>query len=321
MYTTDPNCYYWTFDPAVFTDQDGQQYIYYGSFYGGTLVQKLAPDALHVTGSAYQVGHWDHYEGTYIMRHDVNGKTYYYDFSSASNCCTGPNTGYSVEVSRATSPLGPFVDQNNYPMVTPSSQPIPQRPADDPAGDNVGAQGGGFPTLKQNGNKWVGVGHNAVVTDISGQDWIVYAGVDENNGWVNGAQNITFRQMLIDKLDWTSDGWPIVNDGKGPSLTNKAPVTTPLLGDTFNTSDGCGAPGNGTPFDVNWLVAAGQWNINAGSCTTGGFVEQNITQGQGLLISQKTVPSGTRTELDLRLAFPHNYRTLWSRCLLSSCGE
>lgn len=47
VFNTDPGCYYWTFDPAEFTDQDGQKYLYYGSYFGGTLVQKLAPDGLH----------------------------------------------------------------------------------------------------------------------------------------------------------------------------------------------------------------------------------------------------------------------------------
>ena len=44
-------------------------------------------------GPAIQIGHWDRYEGTYIVRHDLNGQPYYYNFSSTGNCCSGPNTG------------------------------------------------------------------------------------------------------------------------------------------------------------------------------------------------------------------------------------
>lgn len=62
-FNTDPNCYYWTFDPAEFTDQSGQKYLYYGSYFGGTLVQPLAPDGLHTASPATQIGHWDRYEG------------------------------------------------------------------------------------------------------------------------------------------------------------------------------------------------------------------------------------------------------------------
>ncbi len=303
VYNTDPKCYYWTIDPAAFTDHDGQHYLYYGSFYGGTVVQKLSTDGLHVTGSIYQIGHWDHYEGTYVIRHDVNGKAYYYNFSSAANCCNGPETAYSVEVSRATSPLGPFLDQNGFPMVTTTGQPVPtQRPSDDPAGDNVGAQGGGYPTLKPNGNKWRGVGHNAIITDLAGQDWILYHGIDANNGWVNGS-NISFRQLLLDRIDWTADGWPIVNDGNGPSLTNVAPIMAPIFGDTFNmnTTNECSASGNGDDLKANWHMVGGTWQVNAGNCTTGGFVEQTTLNGQNLLLSQKAIPSGYRVAFDLRM--------------------
>ena len=170
-FNTDPNCYYWTFDPAEFTDQDGQKYLYYGSYFGGTLAQRLTADGLHLSGTAVQISHWDRYEGTYVVRHGG----YYYNFSSTADCCRGPNTAYSVAVNRATSPLGPFTDQNGFPMQLPGNAPAPTtRPVDDPAGDNIGAQGGGYPTLKQNGNTWHGVGHNALITDLSGQDWIVY---------------------------------------------------------------------------------------------------------------------------------------------------
>ena len=306
-FTTDPHCYYATIDPAEFTDQDGQKYMYYGSYFGGTLVQKMTEDGLHVAEPAIQIGHWDRYEGTYIIRHDVNGKPYYYNFSSSANCCGGPNTAYSVVVNRATSPLGPFVDQNGFPMERPSPQAAPtQRPSDDPAGDNVGAQGGGYPTLKQNGNQWQGVGHNAIITDLSGQDWIVYHAVDKNNGWVDNVPanlpfQITYRQLLIDRIDWTPDGWPVVNNGAGPSTTNVAPITTPTFGDNFNATSGCAVAGNGDSLAANWLVVAGTWNKNTGTCATGGFVEQTATSGQGLLVSQATVSSGSRVECDLKL--------------------
>ncbi len=304
-FNTDPNCYHWTFDATQFTDKDGQKYLYYGSYFGGTIIQKMASDGLHMQGPAIQIGHWDRYEGTYIVRHDVHGQPYYYNFSSSANCCNGPNTAYSVIVSRATSPMGPFIDQNGFPMERPVSQPVPTtRPSGDPAGNNVGAQGGGYPTLKQNGNKWNGVGHNAIITDLSGQDWIVYHGVDANNAWVNGlpaALQVSYRQLLMDRIDWTGDGWPVVNNGNGPSLTNTAPTTTPVFGDTFNTPNGCATPGSGNSLANNWRVIQGNWDINPGTCTTGGFAEQRAPSGQSLLVSKKTVQTGSRVEMDLRL--------------------
>ena len=320
-FSADPTCHPATIDPAEFTDQDGQKYLYYGSFFGGTMVQRLTADGLRVTGPAYEIGHWDRYEGTYVVRHDVNGKAYYYNFSSAADCCRGPNTGYSVEVSRATSPLGPFYDQNGYPMQQPGPDGIePQAPTAPPAPDpglaNIGAQGGGYPTLKQNGNKWQGVGHNALITDLSGRDWIVYHGVDKtsrgglSNGWINSFSGpnppqITYRQLLIDRIDWTADGWPVTNGGAGPSDgPMAAPVTTPIVGDNFNTASGCAAPGSGAPLDATWYMTRGSWRLggDAGAaCVTGGDAVQDATSGMAVLVSHTAVPSGYRVECDVRL--------------------
>lgn len=312
--------YFDTIDPAEFTDQNGQKYLYYGSYFGGTLVQKLNPDGLHVSGQPIQVGHWDRYEGTYVIRHDVGGRPYYYNFSSTANCCVGPNTAYSVVVSRATSPLGPFVDQNGFPMESPAPIPAATDSSADPASYNLGAEGGGYSTLKQNGNRWHGVGHNAIITDLAGHDWIVYHAVDKTagQGWVPGLDpgaSITYRQGLIDRLDWTAGGWPVVNAGTGPSDTPRAaPVTTGLIGDNFNTPDGsggCVAPGNGDDLDAMWREAGGHWRVEPGTCTTGGFVEQRAAR-RSLLVSKMAVPAapaGNRTECDVRLvnAVPRGY--------------
>jgi len=291
--------YFDTIDPAEFTDQDGQKYLYWGSYFGGTLVQKLLPNGLDLdpTSTPVQIGHWDRYEGTYVERHDVNGHAYYYNFSSTANCCAGPATAYSVVVSRATSPLGPFVDQNSYPMLQPGTAPS----------DNQGAEGGGYPTLKQTGNSWHGVGHNALITDLSGHQWIVYHGVNKAQGYVPGLDPsllITYRQLLIDRLDWTPDGWPVINGGAGPSDGSMAaPVTTPLFGDNFNAASGCAAPGSGAPLSANWY-ARGSWSLggDAGpACVNGGYAVQGSTNGLAVLVSHTPVPSGYRAECYVRL--------------------
>src|SRR5581483_509675 len=107
----------------------------------------------------------------------------------------------------------------------------------------------------------------------------------------------------LDRIDWTADGWPIVNDGNGPSLTNVAPIMTPIFGDTFNanTSNSCSAPGNGSDLQANWHVVSGTWQVNAGNCATGGFAQQTALSGQSLVVTQKTIPSGYRAALDLHL--------------------
>src|SRR5213076_461179 len=96
-------------------------------------------------------------------------------------------TGYSVFAGRSRSPKGPFVDRDGVPLLT--------------------SRVGGTPVIQPNGDRWVGTGHNAVVTDDRGQDWLVYHAIDRNMPYLNEPYGINRRPMLIDRLKWT-DGWP-----------------------------------------------------------------------------------------------------------------
>ena len=69
---------------------------------------------------------------------------------------------------------------------------------------------------------WFAPGHNSVVTDAAGQDWMVYHAVDcAVPREKAGDEPNTRRIMLIDRIHWI-DGWPVID---GPSATpQKAPV-------------------------------------------------------------------------------------------------
>ncbi|NJP35143.1 family 43 glycosylhydrolase [Micromonospora sp. HSS6-12] len=183
---------------------------------------------------------------------------WYYLFASTANCCAGPATGYSVHVGRSRSPRGPFVDRDGLPLVA--------------------SRAGGTPVLTQNGNRWIGVGHNGFVTDLSGQDWIVYHGIDRADPYLDEPFGINERPMLLDRLDWV-DGWPTVNAGTGPSDGPRpAPVTTGRLDDRFDA----GLAGwQGTD---GWRAADGR------------------LVGRGTLTSRTTVGGDVRAETDLRVA-------------------
>ncbi len=81
---------------------------------------------------------------------------------------------------------------------------------------DVGGETGGTPVLYQNGNRWIGTGHNSMATDDAGQRWIVYHAIDRNNPFLNEPFGINRRPMLIDRIDWVH-GWPLVRYGCGPS--------------------------------------------------------------------------------------------------------
>ncbi|MBT2503859.1 family 43 glycosylhydrolase [Curtobacterium sp. ISL-83] len=193
----------WEFDPEVITDH-GRTYVYFGSYFGGVHVRLLSADGLRSDPATEQLIAIDNrYEGTYLMHHDG----WWYFMGSATNCCNGALTGYGVFVARSRSPLGPFTDRDGVAITSPRV--------------------GGTPLLAQNGNRWVGTGHNTVVTDFAGQDWIIYHAVDRTDPYYAGQATYTKRPALIDPLDW-QHGWPVVRGGAGPSDTvQPGPVAQP----------------------------------------------------------------------------------------------
>jgi hypothetical protein len=89
---------------------------------------------------------------------------------------------------------------------------------------------GGTTVITQNGNKWIGPGHHAFITDAAGQDHIVYHAIDRGTPWLTDPFGINRRPMLIDRIDWI-DGWPRTRAGLGPSDTPQpAPVTGSAAG-------------------------------------------------------------------------------------------
>ncbi len=182
----------WVIDSNVVTDDDGQRWIYFGSYFGGIAIRKLSADGLTSDpASQLEIVSDERYEGAYVVVRDG----YYYLFVSATNCCNGPLTGYSVFAGRSESPTGPFVDREGVPF-TPGRV-------------------GGTPVLSMNGNRWVGTGHNAIFTDLAGQDWFVYHAIDRHDPFRGGSPLGDFhvkRPALMDPLDWI-DGWPTVRGG------------------------------------------------------------------------------------------------------------
>src|SRR3954471_17517704 len=196
------NNYLWTFDPDVVRDVDGTEHIFYGSYYGGIFEPTLDRSGRHAAGDEKRIAIDNKFEGTYIKRKGG----YWYLFASTANCCAGPTTGYSVQVGRSKSITGPYVDASGARLTD--------------------SRAGGTPVLNQNGNRWVGAGHNAVATDLAGQDWIVYHAIDRADPYLNGTDGINSRPMLLDRLHWV-EGGPAVRAGRGPSA---APQAGPAVG-------------------------------------------------------------------------------------------
>ena len=76
----------------------------------------------------------------------------------------------------------------------------------------------GNPILAGN-DQWKCPGHGTVVQDRSGRTFLLYHAYDASTFEFVG------RQALLDEVTWNPEGWPAINDGKGPSGSAPTPST------------------------------------------------------------------------------------------------
>ncbi|MFF5079697.1 family 43 glycosylhydrolase [Actinoplanes sp. NPDC000266] len=272
--------WWWTFDPSQLTTPDGRKYLYYGSYFGGIWVSELTADGLRITGTPTRVAIDNKFEGAYVVRRDG----WYYLFASSANCCAGPTTGYSVSVGRSRSPLGPFTDRDGLRLDV--------------------SRAGGTPVIAPNGNRWVGTGHNGLVTDRSGRDWLVYHAIDRDDPYLDEPFGVNERPMLLDRLDWIG-GWPTVNRGAWASDGPSGTAVTPSPGRLLPAySDEFGSLGAGWDFvrpDPAVTTAGGalRWPVQGadltGTSNNAGVLLRDPPPGRWIAETKLTLPLGEDT--------------------------
>jgi len=176
-------------DPNLILDDSGTPWLVFGSFWEGIKLVKLNPEMTapvepqewHTVAARprdYYTDEKNAGEGSIEAPFLFKKDRFYYLFVSFDFCCRGLESNYKVVVGRSETITGPYLDKNGFKMI----------------------YGGGTPVLT--GNKdWPGVGHNAAYT-FDGQDYIIYHGYD--------ARDQGRPKLLIDKMSWDADGWPIV---------------------------------------------------------------------------------------------------------------
>jgi arabinan endo-1,5-alpha-L-arabinosidase len=194
-------------DPMAFDDPaTGKQLLYWGSGFAPIKVQELAADRISFAAGTSPVdlipavkdgaaGYEDLVEGAWVTLRDG----WYYMFYSGDNCC-GKNIHYALLVARSRSATGPF---------------------------ETLASATGAPTsvILARNDGWIGPGHNSVVTDANGTDWVLYHAVDARRPRSKPADEVnTRRVMLLDRIVWR-DGWPRI-EGNAPS---SAPQPGPVV--------------------------------------------------------------------------------------------
>ncbi|MDB5102204.1 MAG: glycoside hydrolase [Cyanobacteria bacterium RYN_339] len=180
-------------DPA-----NGKPYMFWGSGFKPLRARELTDDGLAFAPGSRAKSLLDPrdkplehlIEGSWIQRH---GK-YFYLYYSGDNCCTG-DMAYAVMVARSTSLFGPYERRENE-------------------------DGTAAPIMRAN-ERWRAPGHNAVVTDGGGTDWLVYYAVDARQPTMPGSKDLR-RCLMIDKLRYV-DGWPNVEGGSPSQAAQVAP--------------------------------------------------------------------------------------------------
>jgi len=188
-------------DPKAFDDPaTGKHLLYWGSGFKPVKVQELGRDRVSFAPRSAPVDIVgpnpvkDAFpvlvEGSWVIRRGG----FYYLFYSGDNCC-GAKANYAVMVARSRSATGPFETL--------------EQATGKPHSIILGKRG-----------TWIAPGHNSVVQDSAGRDWIVYHAVDARRPRELPADEVnTRRVLLIDRISWV-DGWPVID---GPSEMPEAP--------------------------------------------------------------------------------------------------
>jgi|SRR6476661_120002 len=185
-------------DPMAFDDPaTGQRLLYWGSGFGPIWVQELAEDRLsfrpgsvpqaliHPSASDDPADYQRLVEAAWVRYRDG----WYYLFFSGDNCC-GAHAHYAVMVARARHATGPFET-----LAAHTQNP--------------------YATLLAENGYWRAPGHNCIITDAAGDDWIAYHAISPRQPTfdaIDDSEGYSRRVLLLDKLEYV-DGWPRVAGG------------------------------------------------------------------------------------------------------------
>lgn len=165
-------------DPSVLNDADGRLWFSFGSFWGGLYLFELDPATglrLDPTGPIHHLAYAPQIEAPTLMRHG----DYYYLFINKGFCCRGKDSTYHLEVGRATTVTGPYLDDQGRDL----------------------RHGGGRPVLATQGT-FIGPGHIGVFT----HNGMTLASMHFYDATREGAPHLAIR-----RLRWNENGWPDID--------------------------------------------------------------------------------------------------------------
>lgn len=200
-------------DPSHFVDDDGSHYMLYGAGVQksiGTKIVKLNDDCSKVIEGPFWMN-WSEEKTAPEAPQLIKKDAYYYLIIAAG----GTYSGHHGAVARSKNIYGPY-DSNPY-----------------------------NPFLVQRDKEAViqSTGHGKMVETQKGEWWIPYL----CQRMINGFSQLG-RETAIDRVNWTKDGWPVINDSKGPSDINTVPNLPETIYKLENFDDF-----NNSELSLKWL--------------------------------------------------------------------
>lgn len=170
-------------DPSHFADEDGSRYMIIAKAANAV---PLTPDSLQIAGEIKTV--WEGTgercsEGPHLLKKDG----YYYAMVAEG----GTGYGHGINMARSKNMYGPYEESPYNPVMR---QRDPQAPIQR-------------------------AGHGKLVQDQNGKWWCYYLCGRPNEG----RYTTVGRESALDPVQWTTDGWLTINEGRGPSLEQIAP--------------------------------------------------------------------------------------------------
>ncbi len=170
-------------DPSHFIDSDGSRYMVIAK---AAQVVPLTSDSLSVNGDiriAWEGTGERCSEGPHILKKDG----YYYAIVAEG----GTGYGHGINVARSKELFGPYESSPYNPVMRQLDPNAPIQRA----------------------------GHGKLVQDQNGNWWCYYLCGRPNEG----KYTTIGRESGLEPVEWTEDGWFVINQGKGPSTEQIAP--------------------------------------------------------------------------------------------------
>lgn len=162
-------------DPNIITDEKGDTWLTFGSYWNGIYQRQIDPDTGYLLESnpePYHIAKRFANNGAIEAPYIIKREEYYYLFTAFNPM----NNSYHNRVGRSTSAHGPFVDREGKLMLEGGGTPVTQ----------------GLPELMM-------PGHASVFLDDDGQYYFISEYFRKDSPSI----------LLIGTIIWDEDGWPI----------------------------------------------------------------------------------------------------------------